>query len=66
MFELREIPKWMEQFIPQLTDGAYTTKEELVTRCANPKSWEMATIVSLNSRMAMLETLYVAGLLKVS
>jgi len=66
MFELQKLPEWMKQFIPVLTDGGYKTEEELVEKFTNVKSWEMAVIVTLNSRINMLKDLQEQGLLKVS
>lgn len=66
MFTIQKIPHWMKPFISVLTDGAYTTIEELTQRCDEAKSWEAGTVVVLNQRINLLASLREKGLLKVN
>jgi len=66
MFELDEIPDWMVQYIPEITDGSHTTIEGIKedVRKLKPLHMEGGMVVMLNSRIALLNNLKKADNLK--
>ena len=65
MLKLNEIPEWMEQYIPSITNGEYTTKEVLLSDMEKHiKPWMGGVIANLNAKIELLQELHKNNLLK--
>ena len=69
--QLSEIPKWMEQFIPEMTNGEMKTKAELEAYLGDEKSGMLGVIrtgviVNWNNTIDLLEKLKASGKLVIA
>ena len=60
--QVDEIPQWMEQFIPEITDGAFSTKAELLVQIGEEKDGMAGVVRSghisfINNRIHFLKNL---------
>ena len=57
MLPLNNIPEWMEQFIPEMTDNECKDKKDLDIAISGLKPWQGIVIVNLNAKIQLLENL---------
>ncbi len=60
--KLNNIPDWMEQYIPEITDGAHQTKAELIEEigdeCEGMRGvMRTGQITFINNRIALIQNL---------
>jgi hypothetical protein len=68
--ELLNIPDWMEQFIPQITENQLKTKQELIEHLGDNKNgifgvMRSGIISNLNTQISLLQRLHENNLLNI-